>query len=108
MTVNRRETPEFRTKSGTVAVPLNEIVGHMRIARRAGGKIVAAAWEEIGGEADIAGRATEWRRCGLTVERVTIRKCDPLPEWYCSPGERCVCRDPARTAQQYRTGTPPA
>ena len=68
-------------------------LGTMYVARRACGKVAAAAWAGGGGRTakDIA----EWKSRGMTVERIVRYRGDSPPEWVCSDCTKCNGADHA-------------
>lgn len=71
---------------------MTELIGHMYIARRPCGKVVACSWDDDNAKKDTAQHVARWIKRGDSVERIARYKGDPQPEWCCAPNEPCVCR----------------
>lgn len=71
-----------------------ELQGHMYIARKPCGKVVASCWDDAGLEKETAESVARWIRRGDKVERVARYKDDPMPDWACPTAEGCACRTP--------------
>ena len=91
MDMEQIDPPEKVASNDQLGQPA--LIGHMYLARKPCGKVVASCWDDAEYAKDTALSVARWIKRGETIERVARHEGDPQPDWCCNNDQSCACRD---------------